>query len=131
MAIYKFPNTADGKAAAEAIPDPKYIIEGVKIVVFTDADIPPVDSVTDPASIVLNLNQLHTGALAIGQIRLNELEAYITDILTTGTRTQKIFWKYSSTIRRTAAKVNQMRLAVNWSNDLLDSIFIAGSGLDP
>lgn len=131
MAIYKFPNTADGKAAAEAIPDPKYIIEGVKIVVFTDADIPPVDSVTDPASIVLNLNQLHTGALAIGQIRLNELEAYITDILTTGTRTQKIFWKYSSTIRRTDAKVNQMRLAVNWSNDLLDSIFIAGSGLDP
>ena len=131
MAIYKFPNTADGNAAAEAIPDPKYIIEGVKIVVFTDADIPPVDSVTDPASIVLNLNQLHTGALAIGQIRLNELEAYITDILTTGTRTQKIFWKYSSTIRRTSAKVNQMRLAVNWSNDLLDSIFIAGSGLDP
>ena len=35
------------------------------------------------------------------------------------------------TVRRTDAKVNQMRLATGWSNALLDNIFVAGSGLDP
>jgi hypothetical protein len=131
MAITKFPNTTAGKAQAEAIPDPKYIAYGARITVFTGADIPPADAVADPSSIVLNLNQLHAGALAIGQTRLTELEAYITGILTTGTPAQKIFWKYSGTVRRTDAKVNQMRLATGWSNSLLDSIFVAGSGLDP
>lgn len=131
MAITKYPNTAAGKADALAIPDPKYIMEGARITVFTGADIPPAEAVTDPSSIVLNLNQLHAGALAIGQTRLNELETYITGILTTGTPAQEIFWRYSNTIRRTGAKVNQMRLAVGWSNALLDNIFVAGSGLDP
>ncbi len=131
MAINRFPNTVAGKADAQAIPDPKYIMEGARIVVFTGADIPSDSAVIDPASIVLNLNQLHAGALAIGQTRLTELETYITGILTTGTPAQKIFWRYSNTIRRTDAKVNQMRLATGWSNTLLDSIFVAGSGLDP
>ena len=131
MPITKFDNTAAGKAQANAIPDPKYIMEGARITVFTGADIPPAEAITDPASIILNLKQLHAGALAIGQIRLTELETYITGILTTGTPAQKIFWKYSGTIRRTDAKVNQMRLATGWSNALLDNIFVAGSGLDP
>jgi len=131
MAITKFPNTAAGKAQAAAIPDPKYITYGARILVFTGADIPPDSAIVDPSSIVLNLNQLHAGALAIGQTRLNELETYITGILTTGTPAQKIFWRYSGTIRRTDAKVNQMRLATGWSNALLNSIFVAGSGLDP
>lgn len=131
MAIFKFVNTVAGKADAQAIPDPKYIMEGARIVVFTGSDIPPDSAVVDPASIILNLNQLHAGALAIGQTRLTELETYITGILTTGTPAQKIFWKYSGTIRRTDTKVNQMRLATGWSNALLDSIFVAGSGLDP
>lgn len=131
MAITKFPNTAAGKAQAEAIPDPKYITYGARILVFTGADIPPDSAIVDPSSIVLNLNQLHAGALAIGQTRLNELETYITGILTTGTPAQKIFWRYSNTIQRTGAKVNQMRLATGWSNALLDNIFVAGSGLDP
>lgn len=131
MPIIKFPNTAAGKAQAEALSDPKYIAYGPRITVFTGADIPPADAVADPSSIVLNLNQLHSGALVIGQTRLTELETYITGILTTGTPAQKIFWKYSSTVRRTDAKVNQMRLATGWSNALLNSIFVAGSGLDP
>lgn len=131
MSIFKFDNTAAGKTQVNAVPDPKHIMEGARITVFTGADIPPADAVTDPSSIVLNLNQLHAGALAIGQTRLNELETYITGILTTGTPAQKIFWRYSNTIRRTNAKVNQMRLAVGWSNALLDNIFVAGSGLDP
>ena len=131
MAITKFPNTAAGKAQAEAIPDPKHITYGARILVFTGADIPPDSAIVDPSSIVLNLNQLHAGALAIGQVRLTELETYITGILTTGTPAQKIFWRYSNTIRRTGAKVNQMRLATGWSNALLDNIFVAGSGLDP
>jgi hypothetical protein len=131
MPIVKYENTLANKAIVEALPDPKYIMYGARIAVFTGADIPPADAVTNPSSIVLNLNQLHAGALAIGQIRLTELETYITGILTTGTSAQKIFWRYSGTIRRTGAKVNQMRLATGWSNALLDSIFVAGSGLDP
>lgn len=131
MPIIKFPNTAAGKSQAEALPAPKYIAYGARITVFTRADIPPAEAVADPSSIVLNLNQLHSGALVIGQTRLNELETYITGILTTGTPAQKIFWRYSGTVRRTDAKVNQMRLATGWSNALLDSIFVAGSGLDP
>lgn len=131
MAVIKYPNTVAGKAQAEAIPDPKYITYGARILVFTGADIPPDSAIVDPSSIVLNLNQLHAGALAIGQTRLNELETYITGILTTGTPAQKIFWRYSNTILRTGAKVNQMRLATGWSNALLDNIFVAGSGLDP
>lgn len=131
MAIIRFQNTAAGKAEAEAVPQPRYIMEGSRITVFTGADIPPADAIVDPSSIVLNLNQLHAGALVIGQTRLNELETYITGILTTGTPAQKIFWRYAGTIRRTDAKVNQMRLAAGWSNALLDNIFVAGSGLDP
>lgn len=132
MAILKFDNTVAGWAQINALPDPKYsIIFGNRVTVFTSADIPPDFAVTDPFSIVLNLNQLHAGALAIGQTRLTELETYITGILTTGTPAQKIFWKYSGTVRRTDAKVNQMRLATGWSNALLNSIFVAGSGLDP
>ena len=132
MAILKFDNTVAGWAQINALPDPKYpIISGARVTVLTGSDIPPDVAVTDPSSIVLNLNQLHAGALAIGQTRLNELETYITGILTTGTPAQKIFWRYSGTIRRTGAKVNQMRLATGWSNALLDNIFVAGSGLDP
>lgn len=131
MAIIKFPNTVAGKAEAEALPDPKYITYGARITVLTGADVPPPEAAVNPSSIVLNLNQLHAGALAIGQVRLTELETYITDILTTGTPAQKIFWRYSNTILRTGAKVNQMRLATGWSNALLDNIFVAGSGLDP
>ena len=132
MAIQKFDNTIAGWAQINALPDPKYpIINGARITVLTGSDIPTAEAVTDPASIILNLNQLHAGALAIGQIRLTELETYITGILTTGTPAQKIFWKYAGTIRRTNAKVNQMRLATGWSNALLDNIFVAGSGLDP
>lgn len=131
MPIVKYENTLANKAIVEALPDPKYIMYGARITVFTGADVPPADAVADPASIVLNLNQLHAGALAIGHTRLNELETYITGILTTGTPAQKIFWRYANTIRRTDAKVNQMRSATGWSNALLDSIFIAGSGMDP
>lgn len=132
MAILKFDNTVAGWVQINALPDPKYpIISGARVTVLTGSDIPPAEAVADPASIILNLNQLHAGALAIGQTRLNELETYITGILTTGTPAQKIFWRYANTIRRTDAKVNQMRLATGWSNALLDSIFIAGSGMDP
>jgi len=132
MAILKFDNTVAGWVQINDLPDPKYpIISGARVTVLTGSDIPPAEAVTNPSFIVLNLNQLHAGALAIGQTRLNELETYITGILTTGTPAQKIFWRYSNTIQRTGAKVNQMRLAVGWSNALLDNIFVAGSGLDP
>ena len=59
MPITKFPNTAAGKAQAEAIPDPKYITFGARITVFTGADVPPAEAVVDPSSIVLTPHQFH------------------------------------------------------------------------
>jgi len=58
MAILKYPNTIAGKAEAEAVPQPRYIMEGHRITVFTGDDIPPADAVTDPSSIVLTTRQL-------------------------------------------------------------------------
>lgn len=144
MAIIKYPNTAAGKAAANAVPDPKYITEGPRITVFTGADIPPADAVVEPSSIVLTTRQLMQGADAIARARLQAIEAYIRGIVgvdakdpadqiaPTGTYAQIKYWKWhNQTIRRTDPEVNAMRVALGWNAALMDSIFIAGSGLDP
>lgn len=44
MAIIKYPNTIAGKVEAEAVPQPRYIMEGAHITVFTGEDIPPNDN---------------------------------------------------------------------------------------
>jgi len=128
MAIQKYPNTAAGKAEAEAVPDPKYILEGPRITVFTGADIPPANAAANPSSIVLTLHQLHSGALAIGQTRLNELKALIASPPTPAIG---LYLGMSQAIARSSPKVNQARTTLGWSAALMDSIFVAGSGMDP
>ena len=150
MAIRKFDNTAAGKAAAEAVPQPRYIMEGPRITVFTGSDIPPVDAVTDPSSIVLTTRQLMQGADAIARARLQAIEGYIRSIVgvdakdpadqiaPTGTYAQIKYWKWhNSTIRRTDPQINALRVAIQGamtnpqSIAEMDQIFVAGSGMDP
>lgn len=144
MPIIKFPNTTAGKAQAEAIPDPKHIAYGARITVFTGADIPPAEAVADPSSIVLTTRQLMQGADAIARARLQAIEAYVRGIVgvdakdpadqiaPTGTYAQIKYWKWDNkTIRRTDPEVNAMRAALGWTPALMDSIFVAGSGMDP
>lgn len=143
MAITRFQNTVAGKAQAEAIPDPKYIVYGARITVFTGADMPPAEAVADPSSIVLTTRQLMQGADAIARARLQAIEGYIRGVVgvdakevadqiaPTGTYAQIKYWKWhNATIRRTDQEVNAMRVALGWNNALMDSIFVAGSGMD-
>jgi hypothetical protein len=144
MAIIKYPNTIAGKAEAEAVPQPRYIMDGPRITVFTGDDIPPADAVTDPSSIVLTTRQLMQGADAIARARLKDIEGYIRGVVgvdakdpadqiaPTGTYAQIKYWKWDNkTIRRTDQEVNAMRVALGWTHALMDSIFVAGSGMDP
>ena len=143
MAIRKYPNTIAGKAEAEATPDPKYIAYGARITVFTGVDMPPAEAVADPSSIVLTTRQLIQGADAIARARLQAIEGYIRGIVgvdakdpadqiaPTGNYSQIKYWKWhNQTIRRTDQEVNAMRVALGWTHALMDSIFVAGSGMD-
>lgn len=150
MPIIKFPNTVAGKADAEAVPQPRYIMEGPRITVFTGADIPSADAIVNPASIVLTTRQLLRGADAIGRARCQAIQLYIRGIVgvdakdpadqiaPTGNFSQQLYWGYhNATIRRTDANVNALRVAIQGamtnpqSIAEMDSIFIAGSGMDP
>ena len=144
MAILKFDNTVAGWAQINVLPDPKRpIINGARVTVLTGADVPPPEAVVDPASIVLTTRQLMQGADAIARARLQAIEGYIRGIVgvdakdaadqiaPTGNYAQIKFWKWDNkTIRRTDAEVNAMRVALGWNNALMDSIFVAGSGMD-
>lgn len=144
MAIIKYPNTAAGKAEAEAVPQPRYIMEGPRITVFTGDDIPPAYAVIDPSSIVLTTRQLIQGADAIARAHALAIEAYIRliigvdakdpadQILPTGNYAQIKYWKWhNQTIRRSDANVNALRVAMGITPAVMDSIFVAGSGMDP
>ena len=144
MPIIKFPNTAAGKAQAEAVPQPRHIMEGARITVFTGADIPPAEAEADPASIVLTTRQLIQGADAIARAHALAIEGYIRGIVgvdakdpadqipATGNYSQIKYWKWhNATIRRGDAQVNALRVAMGITPAVMDQIFIAGSGMDP
>lgn len=150
MPIVKYENTLANKAIVEALPDPKHIMYGARITVFTGADIPPAEAAADPASIVLTTRQLIKGADAIARARLQAIEGYIRGIVgvdakdpadqiaPTGTYAQIKYWKWhNQTIRRTDPEVNAMRVAIQGgltnaqSIIEMNNIFIAGSGMDP
>lgn len=150
MPIIRFQNTVAGKAQAEAIPDPKYIAYGARITVFTGEDLPPAEAAAAPSSIVLTTLQLLRGADAIGRARCLAIKAYIRGIVgvdakdpadqiaPTGNFSQQLYWGYpNSTIRRTDANVNALRVAIQGamtnpqSIAEMDAIFVAGSGMDP
>lgn len=143
MSILKFPNTAAGKAAAQAVPQPRYIMEGPRITVFTGADIPPAEAAADPSLIVLTTRQLIQGADAIARAHALAIEAYTRGIVgldakdpadqipATGNYSQIKYWKWhNATIRRGDAQVNALRVAMGISNAVMDQIFVAGSGMD-
>jgi hypothetical protein len=145
MATLRFDNTVAGWAQINALPSPKYpIISGARVTVLTGSDIPPEAASADPSSIVLTTRQLMQGADAIARARLQAIEGYIRGIVgvdakdpadqiaPTGTYAQIKFWKWDNkTIRRTDPEINAMRVALGWNAALMDSIFVAGSGMDP
>lgn len=144
MPIIKFPNTAAGKAQAEALPDPKYITYGARITAFTGADVPPAEAVADPASIVLTTRQLIQGADNIARAHALAIEGYIRGIVgvdakdpadqipATGNYSQIKFWRWhNATIRRSDANTNALRVAIGVTPAVMDQIFVAGSGMDP
>ena len=129
MAIQKFDNTVAGWAQINAIPDPKYpIIFGNRVTVLTGSDVPTDEAASNPSSIVLTTHQLHSGALAIGQTRLNELKALSASPPTPAIG---LYLGMSQAIARSSPKVNQARTTLGWTPALMDSIFVAGSGMDP
>lgn len=144
MPIIKFDNTLAGKASAEALPDPKYIMFGARITVLTGADVPPAEAAADPASIMLTTRQLIQGADAIARASALAIEAYIRGIVgvdakdpadqipATGNYSQIKYWRWhNATIRRSDANVNAMRASLGWAPAQMDAVFIAGSAMDP
>jgi hypothetical protein len=144
MAVIKFPNTVAGKAGANAIPGPKYTIEGARITVFTGADVPPAEVAANPSEIVLTTRQLIQGADAIARAHALAIEAYVRGIVgvdakapadqipATGNYSQIKFWRWNNqTIRRSDANVNALRVAIGLTPEQMDQIFVAGSGMAP
>ena len=137
MARQVFPYTESGRNQANAVPDPKHIIEytGNRIIVLTGADMPEVPKATDA---VLSRVQFLNGALAVGgQTLLNAVYAFIADQIANGTPAQKIYWSYSDVFLRNEIYIRQARLAIKGakteqqSKDEMDNIFLAGSGYEP
>lgn len=145
MAILKFDNTVAGWTQINALPNPKYpIISGSRVTVLTGTDIPPDAAATDPSSIVLTTRQLIQGADAIARAHALAIEAYIRGIVgvdakdpadqipATGNYSQIKFWRWNNqTIRRSDANVNALRVAMGVTPAVMNSIFVAGSGMDP
>lgn len=145
MTITKYANDAAGRATVAAIPDPKHVwADGARILVYTGADIPTSEAVSNPAGIVLTTRQLMQGADAVARARYLEVKAYIRGIVgvdakdpadqiaPTGTVDQQKYWGgHNASIRRSDANVNGMRASLGWTPALMNQVFIAGSTMDP
>lgn len=144
MAITKYANDAAGRATVAALPDPKHVWQdGGRIWVYTGADIPTSEAVSNPGGIVLTTRQLMQGADAVARARFLEVKAYIRGIVgvdakdpadqiaPTGTVDQQKYWGWhNASIRRSDANVNGMRAALGWTPALMDQVFIAGSTMN-
>lgn len=137
MAQQIFTNDAAGRALASAVPGPKHEwIDGRRIVILTGNDMPTSLSANN---VVLDRLRLFQGALlAGGQPLLNDFNTYIyTTIPTSGTPTQKNFWREAQQFTRGLAFINQLRVAIQGaktnaaSNAEMDQVFILGSGYTP
>lgn len=137
MAKLQFPYTTDGKVSANAVTNPKHIIEDSRrgYIVLTGDDVPEVPKATDA---VLSKVQFLNGALAVGgQTLLNAVNAYIADQIANGTPAQKIYWNHSNVFQRNEIYIRQLRLAINGAKTEpqsvaeMDNIFLAGSGYEP
>jgi len=145
MAITKYTNDAAGRALVAAVPNPKHIWQdGARIWVYTGADIPTSEAVSNPSGIVLTTRQLMQGADAVARARYNAIVAYIRgivgvdakdpadQIVGSGTVDQQKYWRWhNASIRRSDANVNAMRASLGWTPAQMDAVFIAGSTMDP
>lgn len=141
MAITKYTNDSNGRALVEAVPGPKHVWhDSARIWVYTGADVPTSEAVSNPAGIVLTTRQLMQGADAVARARFLEVKAYIRGIVgvdakdpadqiaPTGTVDQQKYWGWhNASIRRIDANVNAMRASLGWNSALMDQVFIAGS----
>lgn len=136
MARQTFQNTTEGRAAANAVANPKHIIERrADWIVLTGTDMPET---LDAKSAVLNKQQFLYGLLTVGgQVLLNAVYDYITGINSTGTPLQKIHWNHATEFRRLDGYTAQARVAVQGaktnaaSRAEWDQVFIVGSGYEP
>lgn len=144
MAITKYTNDAAGRALVAAVPDPKHVWhDNARIWVYTGADIPTSEAVSNPGGIVLTTRQLMQGADSVARARYLEVKAYIRGIVgvdakdpadqiaPTGTINEQKYWGWhNSSIRRSDAIVNAMRTAIGLTPAQMNQIFIAGSTMD-
>lgn len=139
MARQVFPYTESGRNQANAVPDPKHIIEytGNRIIVLTGSDMPEVPKATDA---VLSKLQFFQGALAISQDRLAAVETYVSTLLAgSPTRNQRLYWTHSNEFRRNDLYIQELRTNATFKGALtpeqsraeMDNIFLAGSGYEP
>jgi len=137
MARLQFPNTEEGRVAANAVADPKYIMENPVrgYTVLTGSDMP---ASLDPRSVTLTKQQFLYGLLQVGgQILLNAVLAYQADRIANGTPAQQIHWNYSNEFRRLDGYTAQARVAVQGaktnaaSKAEWDQVFVVGSGYEP
>lgn len=139
MARLQFPYTTAGQASANAVPDPKHIIEDARrgYTVLTESNIPEVQKATDA---VLSRLQFFQGALAISQARLAAVETYVSTLLAgSPTRNQRLYWTYSDEFRRNDLYIQELRTNATFKGALtpaeskaeMDNIFLAGSGYEP
>ena len=137
MAKMIFPDTAEGRAQANAVADPKHIIvnPGRNLVVLTEGDVPEAQKATD---VVLSRLQLLDGALTVGgQVLWNAVKAFIEDQKVNGTPKQQNYWLTSTEFLRRETYIRQLRLAIKGakteqqSKAEMDNVFLAGSGYEP
>lgn len=139
MARLQFPNTVAGLAQANAVPNPKHIIEDPRrgYTVLTGSDMPEVPKATDA---VLSKLQFFQGALAISQDRLAAVETYVSTLLAgSPTRNQRLYWTHSNEFRRNDLYIQELRTNATFKGALtpeqsraeMDNIFLAGSGYEP
>ena len=136
MARQTFPNTVEGRAAANAVAGPKHIIERRSDwIVLTGTNMPES---LDQNSVVLNKQQFLYGLLTVGgQTLLDAVYAYIVTINSTGTPAQKIHWNASNEFRRLDIYTRRARLAVQGAKTEpasvaeWDQVFLVGSGYEP
>lgn len=91
-----------------------------------------------PDYFILNRVKFLNGALITGgQSLLNDVNGYITGILSTGTPAQKIYWQSSNEFLRNHTYVNQLRLAIIGAKTgaasiaEMDSVFLNGATYSP
>ena len=132
MSIVNYDNTPEGRAQVAAVPNPKHIwfVNSRRITVFTGADVPTDEAVSNPSGIVVSHYQLRDAIVLVGgQTRLDQWGAMLA---APPTPRIGLYLSYAQEIARSDSKVNQARLQLagvdaHWTNAQLNAYFIAAS----